>query len=86
VAATIDMIPERATQYRVTPKRGAFHVEAVTADGAVDLVTMCATEDEAVRQRRELDQVVEHEALQALIIEERLRGPRGKLLAAIMTA
>jgi hypothetical protein len=56
--------------YRVTPVRGVFRVEAVTADGAIEALETWPTEDHAVRHLRELQQIAQRVALQELAMEE----------------
>jgi hypothetical protein len=72
--------------YRVTPIRGVFRVEAVTANGAIEALATWPTEDQAVRHLRELQQIAERIALQGLAAEESPRGPRGRPLVTAVPA
>jgi hypothetical protein len=73
--------------HRIVPRRRAFRIEAVSSDGAVELISVSATEDEAVQLLRLLQIESDRAVLQALAIEDGPKGPRGKIrIASIVGA
>lgn len=74
------MIADRVVRHRITPRRGAFRIEAVTAAGAIELVTTWPTEEQAIEQLRLLQLAGERLVLAELAAAEGPKGPRGRLI------